>query len=173
VIDMKKFFTLVILIFLLFLTGCNKSTSTYEDYVKMINQNFDVDVYLLGDDLNFEYSFEYTLINSLSSCDSTAEYKYIIINEKTGYSNLSHVNFADLEYLSKEENYKIIYVNIKNYSSTITSSGYEIYYSEDILEGIGLYLYDAELESTFSSDDFKEFYIVDFIRRDLMALLDS
>ena len=66
----KQMMLLLVLICAIFLFSCSKNSGdTPQLYADAINNNFDAQIYLLGDDIGSKYNLEYTRIDSLTKCD--------------------------------------------------------------------------------------------------------
>jgi len=155
-----------------FLFSCSKnSEDTPQHYADAINNNFDAKIYLLGDDIGFEYNLEYTRIDSFVECDSDAEYKFIIINFNTTEYNLDNNDLEILYNLVHSHQYKIMYAHFQNYFTQIYNSEIEIIDSDNSDSEFDIYLVDYQTTTSFKSSVTNEVMIISLIAQCLKTYL--
>lgn len=169
----KRLVIFALSILLIFtLTSCKRDEKdTPELYVDAINHNFDSKVYLIGDNIEFKYELEYTLVSTLDECDSNAEYKFVIINFETSEFFLTEDDLIKLEDMIKESHYKVMYARFNSFSEHIFNSGLEIIDSENNESNFDLYLVDYQTTTSFKSSTTSEVMIITLIAQCLRTYI--
>jgi hypothetical protein len=166
---MKKYLIITILLCITVLLGCTdraNNDNSYEAYANEINDNSDIDVFLYGKEIHFEYELDLQIVTNLDDCISDKELKYLIISADTN-TILDNDTLVVLSNLI-DNNYKVIYYNldeiipyIDNEKTTYGLSEFRDYSNTYI------HFYDSNLDLGFNISSTDEFHILYTIIRDL------
>lgn len=142
---------LSIILFIIPAIGCSKEMTSYEKNVNILNNNFNVDIFVYGDDLEFLYDLEYSQIDTLTEVDSDADYTYLIINLQEGSDSLTEIQLNQLVGYMNGDDYKIIYILPSIYAES-------------------LYDFDTNLLGGLETDEINQLLLVDM---EIMLNLNS
>lgn len=163
----------VLAIALLAMMGCTKGKTTYEKDVEVLNDNFDVDIFVYGKNLDFRYGLEYSQIDTMSEAESDADYTFLILNLDENSTPLSENDLTQLLNYMNEGNYKVIYLNPSIYAENLYSFNEELLGSLSPQEINVLLLVDGEIETNLNSDNCDNSTIVHLMIRDIKIHVEN
>lgn len=139
------------------------TTSTYEDFSKIIKDSDDVTVYIYGDEMIFDFEINEILVNEISEVQTENSKNYLVINFTESTFNLSHEDMIILEELIVDNELVVIYSGFGNYSNNILDSELNLLYENESFTDVEVYLYDPANTFSVSTSENGGFYILDFI----------
>ena len=113
---------------------------TYDDEIKILNDNYPSDIIVYGEDVGFDENLNFRTITELSSASLTSDPKYkytfLVINDREGKLNITDDEFQLCKELCDEQNLNFFYIG-EQYLSHLKDFGFYDSLYADNLCGIG------------------------------------
>lgn len=148
--------TIILTVSIFALAGCTNTTTrhkaSYEQDVDELNNDYDADIFVYGETVDFKYGLEYSHIDTLSEVVSDADYTYIIINLDETSEPLTENDLIQLISYMDNDHFRILYMNLGIYAE-------DLYSYDEILLGTlkpeevdNSLLVDSEIELAITGD---------------------